>query len=111
MMHLTYQKDYYQDIVFNENAIENSKKVLKWIKENINNYVYELYSPISASEFINNPLLNIALFNAVGKLEYERVVGYFKIPKINLEYPIFNDFSEILNDFFPPIQPICLLSP
>lgn len=64
---------------------------------NINNYVYELYSPMSASEFINNPLLNMALFNAVGKLEYERVVGYFKIPKINLrEYvDVTKKFSDI----------------
>ena len=45
---------------------------------NVNNYVYELYSPISASEFINNPLLNIAIANAVGKLEYERIINYFR---------------------------------
>ena len=66
-------------------------------KGNINNYVYELYSPMSASEFINNPLLNIALFNAVGKLEYERIVGYFKLPKINLrEYvDVTKKFSDI----------------
>ena len=38
-------------------------------KGNINNYVYGLYSQISASEFINNPILNVALFKAVGKLE------------------------------------------
>lgn len=64
---------------------------------NINNYVYELYSPVSASEFINNPLLNNALFNAVGKLEYERIVSYFKIPKINLrEYEdITSKFSDV----------------
>ena len=35
-------------------------------KGNINNFVYELYSPISASEFINNPMLNMAIYNAVG---------------------------------------------
>ena len=66
-------------------------------KGNINNYIYELYSPVSASEFINNPLLNNALFNAVGKLEYERIVSYFKIPKINLrEYEdITCKFSDV----------------
>ena len=61
-------------------AIGLIKTYLK--RGNINNYVYELYSPVSASEFINNPLLNIALFNAVGKLEYERIVSYFRMQSI-----------------------------
>lgn len=67
-------------------------------KGNINNYVYELYSPMSASEFINNPLLNVALFNAVGKLEYERIVGYFKLPKINLRE--YEDVTKKFSDVF-----------
>lgn len=76
-------------------AIGLMKTYLK--KNNINNYIYELYSPLNASEFINNPLLNMALFNAVGKLEYERIVSYFKIPKINLrEYEdITSKFSDV----------------
>ena len=68
-------------------------------KSNINNFVYELYSPISAAEFINNPLLNNALFNSIGKLEYERIINYYKIPKINLrEYEdITSKFSDIFS--------------
>ena len=77
-------------------AIGLIKTYLK--KGNINNYVYELYSPVSASEFINNPLLNMALFNAVGKLEYERVVSYFKIPKINLRE--YEDVTKKFSDIF-----------
>ena len=77
-------------------AIGLIKTYLK--KGNINNYVYELYSPVNASEFINNPLLNIALFNAVGKLEYERVVSYFKIPKINLKE--YEDVTKKFSDIF-----------
>ena len=77
-------------------AIGLIKTYLK--KGNINNYVYELFSPVNASEFINNPLLNIALFNAVGKLEYERVVSYFKIPKINLRE--YDDVTKKFSDIF-----------
>ena len=33
-----------------------------------NSYVYELYSPISASEFFNHPILNIVLYNNIGKI-------------------------------------------
>lgn len=65
---------------------------------NINNYVYELYSPLSASEFINNPLLSTGLFSAVGKLEYERIINYFKIPKINLKE--YEDITKSFSDVF-----------
>lgn len=65
---------------------------------NVNNYVYELYSPISASEFINNPLLNMAIANAVGKLEYERIINYFRIPKVNLKE--YEDITSKFSDVF-----------
>ena len=61
-------------------AIGLLKTYLK--KDNINNYIYELYSPVPAHEFLNHPILNIVLYNNVGKKEYERLVSYFKIPKI-----------------------------
>ena len=91
-----------RDMMISNTELSEAKEKLEAIgliktylkKGNINNYVYELYSPISASEFINNPLLNIALFNAVGKLEYERIVGYFKLPKINLR-----DYEDVTKKF------------
>jgi len=67
-------------------------------KGNINNYIYELYSPISPSEFINNPLLSTALFNEIGKLEYERIINYFKIPKLNLKE--YEDITSKFSDVF-----------
>ena len=79
-----------RDMMISNSELTDSKTKLEAIgliktyvkKGNINNYIYELYSPMSASEFINNPLLNIALLNAVGKLEYERIVNYFKVLEI-----------------------------
>lgn len=95
-----------RDMMISNTEFSESKEKLEAIgliktykKEgNINNYVYELYSPISASEFINNPLLNMALFNAIGKLEYERVIGYFRIPKINLRE--YEDVTKKFSDVF-----------
>ena len=52
-------------------------------EENINNYIYQLYSPITASEFFNHPILNVVLYNNTGKKEYEEIKSYFKIPRIN----------------------------
>ena len=73
-------------------AIGLLKTYLK--KGNINNYVYELFSPISAHEFFNHPILNIVLYNNVGKKEYEQLLSYFKIPKINL-----SSYEELTSSF------------
>ena len=54
-------------------------------KDNINNYIYELYSPLNPYEFFNNPILSVSLYNNVGKVEYEKLKEYFKIPRFNLK--------------------------
>lgn len=63
-------------------------------KGSINSYVYELYSPISAHDFFNHPIFNIVLYNYVGKEEYNRLVSYFKMPKVNLK-----DYEDITTPF------------
>ena len=65
--------------------------------DTVNRYIYELYSPISAHEFFSHPVLNVVLYNNVGKREYERLVSYFKMPKINKEgyEEITHTFSEV----------------
>lgn len=78
-----------------------------YLKEgNINNYIYELYSPLSVSAFINNPLLSTALYNNIGKLEYEKVISYFSLPKLNLrEYDdITSKFSDVFEYGNAPIS-------
>ena len=54
-------------------------------KDTINHYVYMIYSPMEASEFLNHPVLNIVLYNNLGKKEYEKILKYFKVPKYNLK--------------------------
>ena len=63
-------------------------------KENINNYVYLLYSPLKPNEIFNHPVLNIVLYNNLGKKEYDKLLNYFKIPKISLK-----DFEDITKSF------------
>ena len=77
-------------------AIGLLKSYKKETKEQ-NSYVYELFSPLSPGEFFTHPVLNIVLYNSVGKKEYERIVNYFKIPKVNLsEYEdITKSFTEV----------------
>ena len=38
-------------------------------KDDVNNYVYVLYSPMTAQEFLNHPILNVVLYNNLGKKE------------------------------------------
>ncbi len=60
----------------------------------VNSYVYELYSPVSASEFFSHPIFNVVLYNNVGKAEYNRLFDYFKLPHISLK-----DYEEITLPF------------
>ncbi|MBR4830322.1 MAG: DnaD domain protein [Bacilli bacterium] len=70
-------------------------------KEDSNSYVYELFSPLSASEFFSHPILNIVLYNNVGKKEYERLVLYFKVPRINLSE--YEDVTKSFDDIFSSV--------
>ena len=63
-------------------------------KDEINSYVYELYSPLSASEFFSHPIFNVVLYNNVGKSEYTRLYDYFKLPNISLK-----DYEDISASF------------
>ena len=66
-------------------------------EDNINNYIYQLYSPKKAYDFFNHPILNVILYNNTGKKEYEKIKEYFKIPKVSIHNykDITSSFSEV----------------
>jgi len=64
----------------------------------INNYVYELYSPMSADEFFSHPVLNIVLYNNIGKSEYDLLKCEYEIVKVDLKE--YEDISKKLNMTF-----------
>ena len=70
-------------------------------EENVNTYIYQLYSPIKAADFFNHPILNIVLYNNTGKKEYEKLKEYFKMPRINLSS--FEDITSSFSDVFNSI--------
>ena len=63
-------------------------------KDHINNYIYVLYSPLSANEFLNHPILSVVLYNNVGKTEFMRIIENYKTPRIN-----FKDYEDITAKF------------
>lgn len=73
-------------------AIGLIKTYLK--KGNVNSYIYELYSPLSAHEFLSNPILNTALYNNLSKEEYKRIVENYTLPKMEL-----NNYVDISCSF------------
>ncbi len=67
-------------------------------EENINTYIYQLYSPIKPSDFFNHPILNVVLYNNTGKKEYEKLKSYFKMPRINTSS--YEDITSSFTDVF-----------
>ena len=62
--------------------------------DTINNYIYVLYAPLSANEFLNHPILNVVLYNNLGKIEYENLVSKYRTKKINTK-----EFQDITTSF------------
>ena len=60
----------------------------------IDEYLYVLYSPLSAYEFFNHPILNVVLYNNIGVLEYEKIQEYYKVSRISVK-----DYQDITRDF------------
>lgn len=89
--------------------IEKARKKLEAIgllktffkEENINNYIYQLYSPIKANDFFNHPILNVVLYNNLGKKEYEKVKDFFKMPRVNTTG--YQDITASFSDVFSSV--------
>ena len=68
----------------------------------VNTYIYEIFSPLSAHEIFSHPILNIVLYNNVGKKEYERIVENYKIPRISLKD--YEDITLSFNEVFTSVS-------
>jgi len=83
------------ELIDARNVLEAIGLLKSYIKtDSVNNYIYEIYSPVSSHEFFSHPIFNIVLYNNVGKREYDKLVSYFKTPKINKE-----GYTEITHSF------------
>jgi replication initiation and membrane attachment protein len=102
-----------EEIVSAREKLEAVGLVKSYVKKaNMNQFVYEIYSPLSAFEFFNNPLLSTVLYNDVGETEYQKLVSYFSLPKVPLkeyeditcrfqdvfEMEDMTNFEQLLND-------------
>ena len=91
-----------EDIVIAREKLEACGLLKTYFKQgNVNNYVYLIYSPLSASEFFTHPILNVVLYNNLGKNEYNKLLNYFKIPHLNLKD--YEDITRSFNEVFKTI--------
>ena len=93
-----------EDIIIAREKLEaiGLLKTYKKKGEDVNNYIYEIFSPLSAKEIFSHPILNIVLYNNVGKKEYERLVDFFKVPKIS--YDEFEDITKNFDEVFDSVS-------
>ena len=92
-MHMTLS-----EIVSARNKLEATGLLRTLLNEENNSYIYELYSPLSAHEFFNHPILNIVLYSNIGKKEYDNLVSYYKSNKINTTG--YKDISKSFSSVF-----------
>lgn len=79
--------------------LEGVGLIKTYLKEGeINNYVYELYSPVPAYDFFINPLLSTVLYTNVGATEYKKIKESFKLPSANLKD--YQNVSKKFSDVF-----------
>jgi len=69
--------------------------------DNLNEYIYELYSPLSAYEFFNHPVLSILLKNNIGEEEYRNLINYYK--KRTIRKDGFEEITSTMNENFKTI--------
>lgn len=82
----TLLKSKIDDVLKAREALEAVGLLKSYLKiTSINEYVYLLYSPLSANDFFAHPIFNIVLYNNVGKKEYESIKSEYKKMKIDLK--------------------------
>ena len=80
-------------------ALESLGLLKTYVKQgDIYSYVYELYSPMSPREFLNHPVLNVVLYNNIGKMEYDAIKKSYEKKSMSLSE--YEDITSSLNMTF-----------
>ncbi len=88
---MTILKSNLEVIKLSRSALEGVGLLRTYLKPgDINNYVYELYSPLSPKEFFMHPIFNVVLYNNIGKNEYDHIKNKYQNICKDL-----NDYEEI----------------
>ena len=77
---MTILKTSLKDIQIARKSLEAVGLLKTFIKkdESVNEYIYELYSPVTPTEFFNHPVFSVLLLNNIGEMEYKYLLNYYK---------------------------------
>ena len=89
------------DIEVARHALEAVGLLKTYLKKNENNNEY--YSPLSAYEFFNHPVLSTLLLNNVGEMEYKYLNEYYK--KIIVNKKEYEEITSTMNETFKSVTP------
>ena len=88
-----------QSIKLARESLESFGLLKSYVKNgDINDYIYELYSPLSSLDFFNHPILNVVLYNNVGEREYNNLKSLYKLPRIDLKE--YTDITKKLDEVY-----------
>ena len=87
-----------EEIITARESLEAIGLLKTYVNEtDIKDYIYELFTPLTPFEFLNNPLLSVCLYDNIGHKEFENLVNFYKFPKVDLKKykDITSSFSDI----------------
>lgn len=88
-----------EQIVAAREKLEAIGLIKTYYKEgDINSYIYELYSPLRVSDFLNDTILATILYDTIGKDEFNEIVEYYRLPSLDLSG--YKDISSKFSDIF-----------
>lgn len=101
---MTILKTNLNDIVNARKSLEAVGLLKSFIKrsDSINEYLYELYSPLSAYEFLNHPVLSILLLNNIGETEYNIILNNNKRHSFNKSE--YEEITSSMNETFKSVN-------
>ena len=80
-------------------ALEAVGLIKSFVKEeNVLVYIYELYSPLYPSEFLNHPILSVVLYNNIGSEEYEKILKQYQ--KKKYDYSGFLEITKNMDEVY-----------
>lgn len=84
-------------------SLESFGLLKSFVKEgDVNEYIYELYSPLSAAEFFSHPIFNIVLYNNIGKYEYEILKKSYQ--KVNVDMKDYVEITAKMKEKYTPVM-------
>ena len=84
-------------------ALEAVGLVKTFVKEeNVLVYLYEIYTPLTPSEFLSHPIFSVVLYNNLGSEEYDKLIK--KYQKKKYDYSGFLEITKNMDEVYKSVR-------